>query len=112
MATRKRQIKKSNRKTKSKYFMKGCSSKNKSLASKIKHQKTCPKCRRMRGGCGTCNNMSGGASLGFLDHIYNIGTNYTTGLSNFANSILYASPPAVSAYPTVQPNIQINHRFH
>ena len=102
MATRKRQIKKSNRKTKSKYFMKGCAIKNKSLASKIKHRKTCPKCRMMRGGCGTCNmsggNKRGGGSLGILDNMYNIVTNGTTGFTNFTNSILYASPPAVSAY--------------
>jgi hypothetical protein len=104
MATRKRQIKKSNRKTKSKYFMKGCAIKNKSLASKIKHRKTCPKCRTMRGGCGTCNmsggNKRGGGSLGFFDHLSNIVSNSTTGITNFTTSLLYAAPPGVSAYPT------------
>jgi hypothetical protein len=111
MATRKRSVRTINKKTKtktntkSKYFMKGCAvkNKNKSLAFKIKHRKTCPKCRLMRGGCGTCsNNMNGGVgSLGFLDNMYNIGTNFTTGISNFTNSVLYAAPPGVNALPTV-----------
>lgn len=109
MATRKRNARTTNKKTKTKtktkYVMKGCSIKNKSLASKIKHRKTCPKCRMMRGGCGTCNmgggNKRGGGTLGFFDNINNIGTNFTTGLTNFTNTILYASPPLPSAYPTV-----------
>lgn len=106
MATRKRNVRTINRKTKSKtkYYMKGCAIKNKSLALKIKHRKTCPKCRMMRGGCGTCNmgggNKKGGGSLGFIDNIYNIGTNAATGFSNFANSVIFASPPLPSAYPT------------
>jgi hypothetical protein len=105
MATRKRNVKTINRKSKSKtkttskYFMKGCSIKNKSLASKIKHRKTCPKCRMMRGGCVTCN-MSGGGSLGFIDNFYNIGANAGSALTNFTNSVLFASPPLPSAHPT------------
>jgi hypothetical protein len=106
MATRKRNVKTISRKSKTtKYFMKGCSTKNKSLASKIKHRKTCPKCRMMRGGCGTCNMggggiKKGGASLGFIDNLYNIATNAGSGLSNFTNSVLFAAPPLPSAYPT------------
>ena len=106
MATRKRNVRTINKKTKSKtkYYMKGCSMKNKSLASKIKHRKTCPKCRMMRGGCGTCNmgggNKKGGGSLGFFDNMYNIVTNTGSGISNFANSVIFASPPLPSAYPT------------
>ena len=110
MATRKRNVRTINKKTKTKtkkYLMNGCAIKNKSLASKIKHRKTCPKCRKMRGGCGSCSmgggysNKKGGTSLGFVDNLYNVGTNFTTGLTNFTNSVLYASPPLPSAYPTM-----------
>jgi hypothetical protein len=106
MATRKRNVRNINRKTKtkSKYFMKGCAIKNKSLASKIKHRKTCPKCRRMRGGCGTCNmgggNIRGGGSLGFLDNIFNISGNALSSGRDFVTSIVHAAPQSVSAYPT------------
>jgi hypothetical protein len=126
MATRKRQIKKSNRKTKSlkssksqkpKYFMNGCAIKNKSLAAKIKHRKTCPKCRMMRGGCGTCNMGGGGnkrgggnsGSLGFYDSLSNITTDAFGVVFNAANSMIHASPPAPSAFPT---NNQFSNKYN
>lgn len=107
MATRKRNVsKKAKTRSTKKYFMKGCAMKikNKSLAFKLKHKKTCPKCS-MRGGCGTCsmgggNKIGGAGSLGFMDNIYNIGTNFTSGLTNFTSSVLYASPPLPNALPT------------